>query len=284
MRRFFLAGFLLVGLTLVVSGQEAPKPKAEPIAVPYRLTVPKHIMVRAKINGKGPFNFILDTGAPALFVATKVADQLGLKPDENGWGNFDRFEIEGGVVLENARGIIHTPFQLEGMNGMGLAGAELHGMIGYNILARYRIEIDLTSDKMLWTPSGYEPPLPKRAGGKGGSGGGGLEVMGSIMKTLGGFLGRKATPEVVLRASLGLELAGEKNDVVRIQSVHKESPAARAGVKAGDRLVKVKGRTVVDVADVHRYARELSPGDKIELTVERDGQTKGITVEAGKGL
>ena len=35
--------------------------------VPYRLTAVKHIVVRAKINGKGPFNFILDTGAPALF-------------------------------------------------------------------------------------------------------------------------------------------------------------------------------------------------------------------------
>ena len=30
------------------------------------MTTFQHVLVRAKINGKGPFNFILDTGAPAL--------------------------------------------------------------------------------------------------------------------------------------------------------------------------------------------------------------------------
>ena len=35
---------------------------------------------------------------------------------------------------------------------MGFAGAELHGIIGYNVLARYRMEIDFTRDKMTWTP------------------------------------------------------------------------------------------------------------------------------------
>src|SRR5262245_37196532 len=55
------------------------------IQVPYRLTGPKHIMVRAKINGKGPFNFILDTGAPALYVAVPVGKKAKLSPDVNGW-------------------------------------------------------------------------------------------------------------------------------------------------------------------------------------------------------
>ena len=46
---------------------------ADPVLA-HRLKRGLHIVVRAKINGKGPFNFILDTGAPALFVATKVAE------------------------------------------------------------------------------------------------------------------------------------------------------------------------------------------------------------------
>src|SRR5829696_6379155 len=93
----------LVGLALLATpaaAQEAKK--AETYEVPYRLTVPKHILVRAKINDKGPFNFILDTGAPALFLATEVADKLGVKADKKGWGTFDKFEIEGGVVLKKA--------------------------------------------------------------------------------------------------------------------------------------------------------------------------------------
>ena len=66
-------------------------------------------MVRAKINGKGPFNFILDTGAPALFVATEVAKKAGVEPDKKGWGTFDSFEIEGGVVGPRPRAASRTP-------------------------------------------------------------------------------------------------------------------------------------------------------------------------------
>src|SRR4051794_2343719 len=90
---------------------EPARARARSYEVPYRLTVPKHVLVRAKINGKGPFNFILDTGAPALFVATAVCDKLGVRADRNGWGTFERFEIEGGVVLPRLRGRVETPFQ-----------------------------------------------------------------------------------------------------------------------------------------------------------------------------
>src|SRR6266403_712732 len=62
--------------------------------IPYKFTAANHIVVRAKINGKGPFNFVLDTGAPALFVATEVGKQLGVEADESGWATFKTFEIE----------------------------------------------------------------------------------------------------------------------------------------------------------------------------------------------
>ena len=79
------------------------KPDPKTVLVPYHLTTFNHVMVRAKINGKGPFNFILDTGAPALFVATKAAKKAGVDPDKAGWGAFDKFVIEGGVPVAKAR-------------------------------------------------------------------------------------------------------------------------------------------------------------------------------------
>src|SRR5213593_1740587 len=79
---------------------EVTAPPAKVIQVPYRLTDTKHVMVRAKINGKGPYNFIVDTGAPALFVSTAVCKKLDIEPDKKGWGTFDKFEIEGGLVIE----------------------------------------------------------------------------------------------------------------------------------------------------------------------------------------
>src|SRR3954468_22626194 len=125
---------LLLALGLLAPPLQADEPKKDPLEqfeVPYRLTIPKHVLVRAKINGKGPYNFILDTGAPALFVSTALCKKLGVEPDRKGWGTFDRFDLEGGVALTKLKGRVETPFQLEGMNGLGLAGAELHGIIGY---------------------------------------------------------------------------------------------------------------------------------------------------------
>src|SRR5262249_53112475 len=148
-------------------------------------------------------------------------------------------------------------------NGMGLAGAELHGIIGYDVLARYRLEIDFTRDKMVWTPLDFRPRAPA---GLGGGGGGGLEGFGSLLKMLGGMLGMKAAPEAVPRGFLGLELAdGDANPVVR--SVLPQGPAGRAGVQPGDVLTHFQGRTVLNTEDVERFARKLTPGSAVKLTV-----------------
>lgn len=280
--RFLWTGLAvaLLGLGVSVGGAE-PATQAKRFEVPYHLTVPKHIMVRAKINGKGPFNFILDTGAPALFVSTKVCNKLGIKPDSAGWGSFDRFEIEGGVVIAKAPGRIEDPFQLEGMNGLGLAGAELHGVIGYNILARYRMEIDFTRDKMTWTELDFRPMAPKGIG-KGGSQGG-LEIIGSVMKMFGSLMGAKPNHDVVMRIFLGITLV-EENDGLTVHSILTDGPAGKSGLKRGDKVTKFQGRTVISVEDVQRYSKKLAPGELVKLTVQRDGQTMDISFPAGEGL
>jgi hypothetical protein len=257
------------------------RPAAKSYEVPYRLTNFNHIMVRAKINGKGPFNFIVDTGAPALFVSTAAAKKAGAKADDHGWGKFDRFEVEGGVVVDKARGRIEDPFQLEGMNGMGLAGVELHGMIGYTILARYRITFDCTRSKMTWVPLDFDPPAPKGLGGKPGTAG--LNAMGAIMKLLGAFIGKKATPDVRLRPFLGADLEEGKKGVV-VKAVLPKGPADAGGLRPGDRLLEFTRRTVREVEDVQRYLGRLEPGNKVEALIERDGQEKTQTITVGEGF
>jgi peroxiredoxin len=260
--------------------REQPK-AAQSFQVPYRTTKAKHILIRAKINGKGPYNFIMDTGAPALFVSAPVARKLGVKPDNKDWGVFDRFEIEGGVVLTKVKGRIETPPQIEGMNALGLAGAELHGMIGYDILARYRLEIDFTRDKMVWTPLDYKPKASMALGG--GRGGGGLDVLGSLLKTLGSLLGTQAAPPVRLRGFLGVELKDDDENPI-VQAVLAEGPSGKAGVKAGDRITHIQGRAVLDSGDVQRSVSRKKPGEEITLTVKRGKDTKEIIVKLGEGL
>ena len=279
--RWSCAVLTVLCLASPMRAEEPAKKPPQSFQVPYRLTKPKHILVRAKINGKGPYNFIVDTGAPALFVAVPVARKLGVKPDNKDWGTFDRFEIEGGVVLTKIKARIETPPQVEGMNALGLAGVKLHGMIGYNILARYRMEIDFTRDKMVWTPLDYKMKAPRALGG--GRATGGLDLLSSLMKTFGSLLGTQASPPVRLRGFLGVELKDADDNPV-VQSVLATGPAGKAGLKIGDRITHVQGRSVLDSGDVRRYVSRKSPGEEIKLTVQRGKEKKDITVKLGEGL
>jgi PDZ domain-containing protein/aspartyl protease len=228
--RHAIAALVLLCLGPNLFAEAKPKPASR--QVPYRLADTKHLIVRVKINGKGPYNFIIDTGAPALYVNKSLGQKLELTSDKEGWSGFDRFELEGGLVLDKPRGRVEDIPQLAGINGLGAAGVELHGLIGYNILAQYRIEYDLTRDKMTWTRLDYEVKLPEKLG-KGTPAG--VDAMGGIMKMVGAFMGRKTEADVAPRGFLGIELA-DARDAVSVKAVLAKSPAAEAGLKAGDTI------------------------------------------------
>lgn len=288
MRFFCLATLCAVAFVLPSQAADEKKPaeKTKDIGksfqVPFRLTDTKHVLIRAKINGKGPYNFILDTGAPALFVATTVCKKLGVEADGQTWGTFDRFEIEGGVVLDKFRGRVEDPFQLEGMNGLGLAGVTLHGIIGYTVLARYRIELDFTKDKMVWTRLDFEPPAPLGLGGKGGAPGG-LDAVGGLMKMLGGLLGMSKPLDPKPRGFLGLELTA-KGESLTVARVLKSGPAATAGLQTGDRLTHFQGSEVKTTAEVAKLAAKLAAGQDVEVKVERKGESHTLRIKTGEGL
>jgi hypothetical protein len=167
--------WLALGLSLILilipptaaPGGDGPKPPAKvadagrAYQVPYRLTDTNHFLVRVRINGKGPFNFLVDTGAPALYVATETARKVGLRPKgDEFWTPVERLEFEGGAVLRGVKARVEDPFQLVGMNALGLPGATIDGILGYTMLARFRIELDPTKDRMTWTRLDFEPPDP----------------------------------------------------------------------------------------------------------------------------
>lgn len=281
---------MLAVLTTATAGSltaEQPAPTAKPKAevkseVPYRLTDTKHVLVRVKLNGKGPFNLILDTGAPAVFITKAVAKKVGLSQDEKGWGGFEKFEFEGGVTVKGARGRVEDLFQLEGMNGLGLAGVELHGVVGYNVLAKFRITYDFTADKLGFVPLDYDPPDPKGIG-KGGGGQGALGMTGPIMKMMAGFMGVKPNFETKSAGFLGIETE-ERKEGLFAKAVLKGSPADTAGIKSGDKIVSVKTASIDDVSDLRKAVGKATIGDKLDVSVERDGEKKTVTVELGKGL
>jgi hypothetical protein len=272
-----LSSFIVLAILAPPARSDSPPP----IQVPYRLTKTQHVLVRVKINGKGPFNFIVDTGAPALFVAKKTADAAGATADKRGWATFDRLEVEGGVVFEPAKGKVDDLFQLDGMNGLGLAGVELHGVIGYNLLARYRIEYDFTRPKLAWTKLDFEPPAVSGIGGR--SAPAGLEMLGGMMKFLGGMMGIRANFAVQPRGFLGAELADAKGVVV-VRTVLTGGPAAKAGLKAGDVVKRIGDDDIETAKGASRRIGMLAESEKTTLTVIRDGSDREISLELGRGL
>ncbi len=61
---------------------------------------------------------------------------------------------------------------------------------------------------------------------------------------------------------------------VKIASVEKGSPAAKARIKAGDTLLSINGRDIEDVLDYRFYM----PDTKLKLMIERDGKRKTARV------
>jgi Zn-dependent M28 family amino/carboxypeptidase len=65
---------------------------------------------------------------------------------------------------------------------------------------------------------------------------------------------------------------GESTDGLKLDGVREGSPAERAGLKAGDKVVKLAGRDVRNVYDYTQALSEMKAGQEYEVEVLRDGQ------------
>lgn len=67
-------------------------------------------------------------------------------------------------------------------------------------------------------------------------------------------------------------------DGVLVSEVQANTPAATAGLKAGDVITSVNGHAVMDPQDVVRELRDVQSGGSVDLNVTRD--RKGLTLKA----
>jgi predicted aspartyl protease len=265
------------------------QPSTQPVSIPFQLTETNHILVRLKINGQGPFNFIMDTGAPTMYVRIPVGKKLGLKPTTRGFATLDQLEIEGGAKLSQVKCVVQTPFQIEGMNAIGASGVELDGMLGYSVLAKFRLQIDLSKDRMIWTPLNFDPPplvSGRRPAGtapdqvdqdeeK-------LEATGGLLKLLGPLV-KPADVPPQYRGLLGIELA-ETGNAVTVLRVMGNSPADKAGIDSGDRLISVNGQSVKSIADAQAAMQATHSGQAVTVVVQRNSAQLKLKISCGEGL
>ncbi len=81
-------------------------------------------------------------------------------------------------------------------------------------------------------------------------------------------------------SNLGIQISEDKG--VLITRVVEDSPAAKAGAKRGDVIVKFDNQDILTADQVTQLVEDRAVGDKIRMEVKRNGQTVALNVEASQ--
>ena len=89
-----------------------------------------------------------------------------------------------------------------------------------------------------------------------------------------------------LSGQFGEYFGAPDNAGVLVREVHEGTPAAKAGLKAGDVIIKVDGKPIRTLADLREQLRDKSGDKPVNLSVLRRGSetTVGVTIERPKPL
>jgi putative serine protease PepD len=85
----------------------------------------------------------------------------------------------------------------------------------------------------------------------------------------------------VEHAYLGVEIASAAGGGARVASVRSGTPAAKAGLQAGDVITKIDGTSVGSSDELQQAVDSRKPGDRVTLEVRRGGTTRTVHVTLG---
>ena len=259
--------------------KKAPaKADEKPIVIPFELLKSRHMAIDIKVNDKGPYKVIFDTGAPMNLVSNKLAKDVGLidKKDKGGF-------LFAMPTPKTMKKFAVGDLELEGMGTMvmdhptvdALAKAlklPIEGLFGFPFFARYKMTIDYQKKELTLVPNGYVPG----------------DTMQAMMDKMLSGGGKKPEPTVVAPAAVwGFAVDKESDDEdagVKVTDVLAKAPASAGGLKVGDRLLTLDGRWTDSVADTFTAASIVKPGKAVTLVVKRDGKEVKLTVTPVRGL
>src|SRR6185437_4892262 len=130
---------------------------------------------------------------------------------------------------------------------------------------------------------------PINRGTSGGSVGIGFAIPSTTVESVVGALEHGG---VVPRGYLGVDIQSVTADMAESMGLKSAkgaivaetmpgTPAAEAGLKAGDVITKLNGETVADAGDLTRRIGSFKPDAKVELTYLRDGAEKTAQITLG---
>jgi membrane-associated protease RseP (regulator of RpoE activity) len=235
--------------------------------------------VQVRVNGKGPYRFVFDTGAPVVLLSTKVGKEAGLIKDGNGFlslgmlstlGPVEVASIEIGTVkAKEVPAIVmdHPTVQL-----MAKILGPVEGIIGFPFFARYKMTIDYQAKEISFAPSAYKPPDPIKA----------------IMETVTAITqDHDSSRPIATSGQWGIVLSKDSDSKAPGVTIHRVltgGAAAEAGLRDGDRLLSIDGRWTDSAEDAYVAAAHVRPQKSARVVIVRGHQQHEFTITPRSGL
>ena len=271
---------ILVGLAFLscLRANAAPLKPAEPpaktVTVPFELLKSGHMAVMVKINGAGPYRLIFDTGAPVNLFNNKIAKDSGLlkgvaKPVFAPFGSMGEVKVKtleiGDAKAEDVPGVVMDHPTVEAISK---ALGPIDGIVGFPFFARYKMALDYQAKTLTLTPNGFKPP--------------------DVMRSMALALMSGDQPRVLAPAAhwgfSAVKKEGDEEAGVDVKEVLADSPAAKAGLKPGDRLLTLDHRWTDNLADLYFAASYVKPSTTVPVVVKRGGKEVSLQVTPVSGL
>jgi predicted aspartyl protease len=291
--RFSLLLAALLSRALAAAAQEPQERRGDTVSFDLQQNV---IFVEATINGRGPFTMLFDTGASVTVLRNQTAERLGLEVTRDGGGGalqrlLQQFGLSPGlttlrsVALGNAEvrdlevAVMNVP---QAELPLAMLGIQYDGILGYNFISRFETTINYRDRTIRLVPVDYDPgpALP------------GMEPPRRPSAPRTGRRPREENPppRADARAWIGAEWreigADEANEIgveggVVVTHVLERSPAARAGLREGDVILRIGDRRVPPAHEYRTILRDARAGDRWELEILRNRQRSSLTLTVG---
>jgi hypothetical protein len=235
------------------------------------------MLVRAMINGKGPYRLIFDLGAPITLLSNQASEASGVVKADAPRPFFFSMRGEAEIAKLQVGSLTATKvpvlvFDHPALRVLGeVLGQPIDGIIGFTFFARYKTTIDYQLNEMTFEPVSFQvrdllKELPDRLTGP---------------KTA---RHRILAPAGLWGLRLGKPVGGISAPGVPIAEVLPGSPAALAGLMPGDVLTTLNDCWTTSVTDTFAAAADALPDRGVRVTVLRDGKEHTLTVRPVDGI
>jgi hypothetical protein len=239
----------------------------------------KHIAVQIKVNGKGPYRVIFDTGSPVTLLSNRIAEETGLISKDQakapalfgarGMGTAKTLQV-GDIVVEDAPVMV---MDHPALKAAGRVLGQLDGIVGFPFFCRYKSTFDYEAQTISFVPVEYR--------------GVGMDMMQMVLVMMNDRSGKPLQKVQSPTTLWGFRVERAEDDPeagVVVKEVLPESPAARAELKVGDRLLELDGTWTESVEDTYRAAAGVPAGQAARMKIRRGMDEISITIVPKAGL